>query len=375
MLSTLAFVINAFVGIFSYKYIFENVDSDIFVAWFTVFEISQIFLLTDFGFTHSFIKSYGNSSISKIEEKIPNLRSVLYLSGAVSFLCVYILSIYLSKRSDLYLEFLFLSFSIFITLVSYTETTELRLKNKFKHVYFINIISSVLFILTLFLSKCEPISRLAIAIMVRSLSQFILQTILIRRRVKFGVINFENWDGSIIFINATYFLLIMTDLAIFSFFSISSLVLAQLAVNKKLYEVGRGIVDSALQVFSVKYSRRYEVKTGGAENLIIIILFFIIFFSGEFLLNVWLDGYDYSWLMSITLCISAILVSLFRRESLSSYYNGSSKSKIIVLAMTAIFAKIGFVISIYFDLISLPYLAQALMLLIGLVFVKWKKYD
>lgn len=353
ILSQVAFAFNAFIGLFSYRYIWNNVESDLFTIWIAIFEMSQFFLLFDLGFSQAFIKKNGKQGSSYNSNGIASgqLRSQLLLSGLFAGFLTIIAAYFLITEKINFTPFLILSLSVFFTLLTYAETAILRLQKKFTDVYLGSFVGGIFFmssILVLDLIKIDPLYVIALSNLTRVIVIYIYQLLVMRVIPFFSKIDIESLDYHIVLINVSYFSLIMIDIFLLKSFHVSVLIIAQLAANKKLFDLGRGFVDSGLQVLSVKYAT--SANNSKKEFLffcgIVIVLYFCMFIMSIWFLNIWLDGYKFSLKLSFVLCISMCTISIFRILSLKSYY---SSGRVFNLISTAVIAKLVFIYFIYFD--------------------------
>ena len=304
ILSQASFAFNAFIGLFSYRYIWDNVESDLFTIWIAIFEISQFFLLFDLGFSQAFIKRNGTQAYyNESDIASGQLRLQLLFSGLFAGFSTILAAYFLINEEINLTPFLILSFSVFLTLLAYAETAILRLQKKFTQVYFGTFVGGGVFIASIWgldYIEVEPLYVIAVSNLIRIITIYLYQLFVMRVIPFFSETKIRDVDYRIVLINISYFSLIMIDVFLLKSSSISILIIAQLAVNKKLFDMGRGFVDSGLQVLSIKYAsstmntRKEFLCTCG----IVIVLYFCLLVVSGWFLNIWLDGYQFSLRLS-----------------------------------------------------------------------------
>lgn len=374
LLSQSAFVFSAFVGLYSYRYVWENFESNVFTIWIAIFEISQFFLLFDLGFSQAFIKKHGNldSSFNVIIKESRELRAKLLISGILASTFTIISAKLIGVETLEFEPFIILSLSVLITLLSYTETSVLRLQRKFTLVYSSVFLGGTGFILSIwFLQTLDlnPLYVISISNLFRVLIIYIYQIVLIKSFPYISKFKIIDIDSSIILLNLSYFLLIMLDVFILKKAQISVFIIAQLAANKKLFDIGRGLVDSALQVLSVKYARiGKESNRSLLINIFVVIVLYLslLLFSG-WVLPIWLTDYEFSFSLSLALCLSMCAVSIFRNVSLKEYY---ASGRVLHFIIISVFSKLSFIIVLNItNEVALAYYLQGFILVLFIFYI------
>lgn len=361
------FVLSVLIGFYVYRFLWNSVSKSIFTSWFTIFEFSQLLLLLDIGFTHSFIKKYINADKNTIFQALPELRGALLIAGVIGALVCLLIADFTS-RSNIenapYICYVFLAGSIAVTLWGYTDAAVLRIQHKFELIYLINIFSNIIFFLFLFLNLFkDAVITLAIATLIRSIIQVILQLLAAGCVIALKAPKISNGSFSVISLNLSYFLFFSLDALILTFLHISVVTIAFVLILRKYYDSPRGLCDSLMNVASVAFAK-YEDK----KRDLLLIIFIIVSFIGAFVIagpfiRFWLHTAEFSFEYSVAIGISTMMLSIFRVHTLRLYFQGRMNARGPFLIF--IIVKGIFLVALYATPtnVSIAYFLQAAVLL------------
>lgn len=370
LLSALSFFVAILVSFFSYRYLWQFTDKRTLALWFSIYEAAQLFLLLDAGFTYGFIRRNKESNDDRLVEQLPVLRGQLVVCGAVAGIGVMLASCFLVEPDEIF-PYMFLSFSILITLLSYAETAALRVREKFTLVYTVNILSAGLFVLVLVLAPFNAITNIAVATLARSLSQYLMQIFLGGLGYRLGVPALDSSGVNVFFLNFSYFIFFIFDGFFLVWLNFSSALVAMVIVNKKIYDVFRGLCDSLLQVLSIGYAKTIDPIRDFYVVLFVLCGYIVSIAASKTLLELWLGEVSYNLYLSLGLGVSALALTIYRNYTSRVYFQGYSGYKLILIS--AVTVKVIFFGMLYFfgeDFISAAYLVQAILIFVIICILK-----
>ncbi|WP_417842092.1 hypothetical protein [Terasakiella sp.] len=371
VLAISAFLISLIISLFSYRYLWENADKSFLVAWLIVFEASQLLLLLDLGFTHAFIRNFKSAShFSAIAEELPSLRTVLAISGTVALVISLIISYVVADRQN-FLPFIFLASSILITIVSYADTAALRVLERHHVVYGANIFGGIIYLGVLFGFSVDVEFAIALASLARAACQLLVQNLMLGAGMYYGKPMCSGFGTKVIFLNVSYFSLFMLDGFFFTLMGFQGSALAIILLNKKMYDVLRGLWDSIVQVLSIDYTKRHNRNRDLLVSAFIVLSFATAFLLSEKALLLWLGDFSYDANLSISLCLSTMSLALYRNQTMKAYFQ--DQKGIYFFSILAVAIKIIFFVVLYLggqSFINSAYLGQALFIVFAIFVLK-----
>lgn len=359
VLAASTFAISLFASLFTYRYLWENADEEFLVLWLVVFETSQLLLLLDLGFSHSFIRERRDSTnVADLTHELASLRTVLAISGAVAFILSLIISyVVVWGKVDFY-PFILLGLSVLITICSYAETAALRLLGRNFAIYGANIFGCLIYLIIVLYLTLDVKTAIAVACLARAVCQFTIQRLCLSDGGWYGWPKIKNYGSGVIALNASYFVLFMLDGFFLTVMGFQAAIIAMFVVNNKLYRVLQGFWNSIFQALLVSYTKKNNKE--GVVVFAIIISYLMLYFISETVLKVWLGEVQFEAGLSLSLCLSIMALSLYRSVTLRSYFQGHKG--IFLLSSLVFVIKVLFFFWLYFggaDVLETAYLAQA----------------
>lgn len=374
LFSMVSFCFTILIGFYSYRYLWGNLNSELFSAWLSIFEFSQFLLLLDLGFTHTFIRKYGKGFTEDAVLELPFVRGALFIVGLIAFIVIFLVA-YMSGLIKLVgvLPVISLGVSVLVTLLGYADTASLRLKERFRLIYTISIFSNFLYVVILLLFPITlAIYAISAAIFLRSIFLYCLQNFYLGLGVsiKFGGYQKANLD--VVYLNLSYFCLFMFDAIIMTFLGVPSLVLGVVIIYKKYYDILRGLFDSILNVLSVVFAKYVDKKRDFYVLIIAIFIFFTAFICSGLFIELWIENFSFDYNFSMTICFAILVITVFRVESTKIFFHGGGLLKVLLIILSI---KLLFVFSLFLsDLdVILSYNIQSLGLSLCLVWLFVKK--
>lgn len=366
--SNFSFFVTILIGIFSYKYLWNILEPDVFNSWIALFEFSLFLLLLDLGFTHSFIKKYsGVDCLDKVnfEKDILHMRYSLFKMAFFSLVLILILGVTLNISEKLGGgPVLILGISVFLTLISYADTAVLKINEKFNIIYIINIISNIVYLSLLFVfPESWGVWMVVVCVFIRSLLIYLLQSLYtpFSFRLKKYKQDIKTEYHQVFFLNSSYFIYFAFDAILLINLSISPVVLSILIVYKKYYDLLRGFFDSMLSVIIVYFSK-FNSKSLNISvffTFFVIIAYLLSFLLSEYLLKFWFDDFLSNLLLSLSVCFSTLSIVLYRYFSNKLYF--TTKNNLIYLLICSVLVKSIFVLYYLFcGNLASAYIVQAL---------------
>jgi hypothetical protein len=346
-LSFLSLGISIISTLIVYRSLWNNGNSSAFSSWISIFELAQFFLLADIGFTHKYIRDREKNYL-----KLALLRGRLLLVGLLAGLILLLLSFSSSSLSNIGLmPIVSLSLSTFITLYSYADAAELRSQERYSIAYPLQIISQLAFIIiTFILTNRDPIFSISIAIITRSAILSIGQFTFLRKNYAIKFSSKNSIDITVLAFNGGYFILFLLDGLIMVWANVPSYLTATTLIIRKYFDIIRGFSDSALQVFSNKFSKE---KTNPTHAIYFFIILLFVYSIGFFLAKIGLIKFWISSDISVTdtalliLALNGFSISAYRWMSSIEYFNNSKK--INYFFFFAIIAKLSFCATVFYN--------------------------
>lgn len=363
LFSMISFFFTIFVGFYSYRYLWSNLNSELFGAWLSIFEFSQFLLLLDLGFTHSFIRRYSKGLIENAFLELPFLRGSLLFVGLIAIVIIFIVS-YISGVIKLVgvLPVACLSGAVLMTLLGYADTALLRLQERFGVIYAVNIFSNFIYILILLLFPMGfAIYAISVAVVVRSFLLYFFQNFLLGFGFKVKLNKHEKGNLDVIYLNMAYFLLFMFDAIIMVFLAVPPLLLAVIIIYKKYYDILRALSDSVLNVLSVVFAKHANEKRDFYILMSVVLLFFVAFVMSKLFIDLWMKDFAFDYNASLSICLAILMITLFRIKSTKIYFQDGSLLNIFLMIF---FTKIVFFYSIFLSGLNviLAYYVQSFLL-------------
>lgn len=373
-LSGASFAITIVVGLYVYKHLWIHLDQKEFYLWFLAFEVSQFLLLADLGFTHKFIVRAMNKPKEEVLKQLNELRFLMLMAATVTtgiFGCV-VLWIGNSTNS-LNWSLTCLGLSLFLTLVSYSETAALRAQSRNIEINIITIISQSIFVFALVFLPFPASISIGLAVFIRSALIYLLQLVRLRMTYapRFGGLHY--FGGEIVAINVSYFILFMLDTLFMGITVAAAAYLATILIVRKYFDLVRALWENLLPNLYVKFA---EHNTNIYPKLIA--LSFFSYGAAACLANqiipIWLIGFSSELLTYLALGLSYWTLTFFRTSSLRQFYKNSLSWKSFVA--TAVIAKMIF-LAIVFSFqedagIQAAYFAQGVFILACVYYINIK---
>jgi hypothetical protein len=264
MLSTLSMAVSLVVSLVVYPIYWKVLPRSEFVTWFATFEFSQFFLLLDIGFTQSFIKKCAGENTAEIEEGYMVLRGTMLLVAAFA-LIVQLPAFALAaapESSSAAVPYIFLAASTAITIWSYAETAALRVLLDFRAIYTINIGSNAVFLSVAYFGREFGLFAIAGACLIRAVLQNFAQIALLSRKLRIATICCPQFDGvgSSFLMNSAYLIVFSLDAVIFNRMGVKASDVSSFILNRKIYDVFRGVTDAAMNVVAIRLASSRPVR-------------------------------------------------------------------------------------------------------------------
>ena len=371
--SLLSMAVTLSINVLLYPIYWKILSKPDFVTWFSVFELSQFFLLLDIGFSQNFIKNNATGNSDSIEKNYHRLRGTLLLVALFALLIQLPTFFFTTETDSLqnFFPYFLLALSTALTLWSYAETAALRVFLSFQTIYIINIASSLVFLGIVLFFKEYGIYAIAIGSFIRAVLQNVAQTLALSFRLRITmklVMVFES-TMSAFFMNSAYLLLFAFDAIIFSKIGIKPDAVSSYMMNRKLYDILRGVFDVAMNIVAVRLANKRSARlTIGSSTVIIMLFGSALIFSPQIYKLVF--GQDaYNGNLSLVLALAGASASVFRFYQTSLFMSNATYSILLLLIGTVI-AKALSIISLYFTAfrIDIFYYLQTI-LVVATIFV------
>jgi len=263
-LSVLSMGVSLGINLITYPLFLKTLPEKEFIAWFSTFEISQLFLLLDIGFTQGFIRNCSGSNINHIKSEFAVLRGSLRIMALLAFLVQMPIYCFTSGVAEIesIIPYALLAASVTVTIASYSETAALRVLLDFKSIYIANIAASIVFGLVIYLAKEFGVIAIAAGCLIRSMVQSVMQKVMLPPRIQVSPIYIFKFDatGTTLLMNSSYFFIFAFDSVLFNKFGILPRDISTYMIHRKLFDVFRGVNDAILNVIAVRLASSVSTK-------------------------------------------------------------------------------------------------------------------
>lgn len=349
LLSVVNYFLTAAVAFSIYRMLDVNssVDSAV-ITTIALIELSRLFTIADLGFTNNFIRRAQNKSKYKIYKIFYELKSLMFKVSLLS-VALFALLVLFSKPGYVYAQpwyVILISFTLFFSIYAYSDTAYMKVKERFKSIYVVQIILN--FVLILLLSSVSllreyPLEFLILSGLFKVMFTFIYMRIATTLSInlkdkasrdytgKAEILDDENMSGLAssqeswaTFVAASYLLITLLDALLLSYSDADSQLLFCFLFVKKCFDIIKGVIESLLQVLMV-YLARFKIVG------IRLVIFFVFLFLGlatpmvHYFSMLWIEGFEISILSTFSVALLYLSLIFYRITSLSAFFKGILK--------------------------------------------------
>lgn len=368
MMSLFAVVVAISVSLVAYPIYWHSLTARQFGVWFSVVELGTLFIPLDFGLSERFIKVAVGERADRVDALYLRLRSDLAKIALAAF-CVQVpiyLAIAHTQEVNEYLPFLILALCPALGVMCYAESALLRTQSRFVEIYGLNAFASLLFLGLVLALSPYGVLGLSIAALMRSLTIFCGQVFMARAhhhwRMPFFPFSGVSWGAFLA--NASYLTMFSFDGVLFLSQSAAPAAVSGYLMNRKPFDVLKGLFDAAMAVVFVRIARMPH-NLGLAAGLVasFVVGAMVVYFAGAYALGWWIGPGVHDATLSAALACAVVAVVTSRVVQMFTYVIVSETvaTRAAVAQGLAKAAAVGLYVSSGLALTTYHYLLASLM--------------
>lgn len=365
-------LITLVIGIITYKILWVSTSENDFSKWIALYELSIALLLLDLGFTQNFVKKFANSlnKNNVMHFDYNKLSNSLRLMGFIA--CTIVIFAAYNLEMD-FIVCILMGLSVFFSLNSYSSQVILKIDEKFNVISIISIVSNIIYLLVCLghvLVDVDFITVLAFGIFIRSIFSYFAQFIFLKTKHKINyTLKFNAFylpDFKVVSFNFSYFMLYIFDIFILTIMGgVKSLVF--FVVYKKYFEILRGVLESFLSIYMIKFAKEKK-RLKNIDFFLIFLIFLIGFLSSIYVLPLWFSDFNYDVYSCLVVAINVMMIFVYRFVFMNLYFSSNVRFGLhigsIFLFKMVIFSLIFVYRDYLFDIYFLHFLLMVVMIYI-----------
>jgi hypothetical protein len=324
LMSLFAVAVAISVSLVAYPIYWHSLTARQFSVWFSVVELGTLFIPLDFGLSERFIKVAVGERADRIDALYQRLRSDLARIALVAF-CIQIpiyLAIAHTQEVNDYLPFVVLALCPALGVMCYAESALLRTQSRFVEIYGLNAFASLLFLGLVLALSPYGILGLSLAALARSATIYGGQLYMARAHHHWRMPRFPfsgvSWGAFLA--NASYLTMFSFDGVLFLSQSAAPAAVSGYLMNRKPFDVLKGLFDAAMAVVFVRIARMPH-NLGLAVVLVcgFVAGAMVVYLAGAYALGWWIGPGVHDAAMSAAIACAVVAVVTSRVVQMFTY--------------------------------------------------------